>query len=81
MPIVSSRHCDIPEVLEDGVTGLLAAEDNIDELEERLCWLIDHPETWKDMVEAARKHIETEFSSSKQGQRLAMHYESLLANG
>ena len=26
MPIVSTRHCDIPSVVLDGVTGLLAAE-------------------------------------------------------
>jgi len=80
MPVVSSRHCDIPEVLEDGVTGLLAAEDDIDGLEERLCWLLDHPERWTGMVEAARRHIENEFSAPDQGQRLAMHYESLLSD-
>lgn len=81
MPVVSSRHCDIPEVLEDGVSGLLADENDIDQLERRLRWLIDHPERWHGMVEAARQHIETEFSATRQGQRLAGYYEALAGNG
>jgi len=26
MPIISTKHCDIPEVIKDGVTGFLANE-------------------------------------------------------
>ena len=80
MPVVSSRHCDIPEVLEDGVTGLLAPEEDVDALAEKLCWLLDHPNRWTDMAEAARRHIAAEFSAPDQGQRLAAHYESLLSD-
>lgn len=80
MPVVSSTHCDIPEVLQDGISGLLAKEEDIDELAERLHWLLDHPDEWTPMVEAARRRIEAEFDSEKQGQRLAALYEQLLAN-
>ena len=81
MPVVSSRHCDIPEVLQDGETGLLAEERDVDGLERRLCWLLDHPDRWEPMVRAARRHIEDEFSAVVQGRRLGSHYESLAKDG
>ncbi len=77
MPVVSTTHCDIPEVLEAGVTGWLAAEHDVDGLEERLCWLIDNPERWGAMVAAARRHIEAEFDAVAQGARLGGIYESI----
>lgn len=78
MPVVSTKHCDIPEVLEDGVSGLLAQERDVDGLEERLCWLIDNPDRWAPMVAAARRHIEREFDAVAQGTRLAGIYESVI---
>ncbi len=78
MPVVSSLHCDIPDVLQDGVTGLLAAERDLDGLESKLLWLVGHPERWKGMATAARRHIEAEFSAPIQGERLAAHYDALL---
>lgn len=78
MPVVSTRHCDIPEVLQDGVTGLLADERDVDGLEERLIWLLDNPDAWSKMVTGARRHIEHAFDARTQGARLAMHYERLL---
>jgi colanic acid/amylovoran biosynthesis glycosyltransferase len=78
MPVVSTSHCDIPEVLEDGVTGLLAAERDVEGLVMRLNWLVDHPDAWEPMASAARRKIEMEFNAVSQGTRLAEHYESLL---
>ena len=78
MPVVSSFHCDIPEVIEDGRTGLLAEERNVDELECKLTWLIDNPEKWSEMGAEAREHIEMEFDSVIQSERLATHYRSLV---
>ena len=78
MPVVSSFHCDIPEVLEDGRTGLLAKERDVDELESKLTWLIDNPGKWPEMGTAARKHIELEFDSIIQSERLGAQYRSLV---
>lgn len=79
MPVVSTTHCDIPEVLEDGVSGLLAPERDVSALAERITYLLDHPERWSAMAHAARSRIEAEFDSVLQGQRLASIYESLCA--
>jgi len=78
MPIVSTTHCDIPEVIKHGITGLLAPERDVDTLVEHLRWWVNHPDRWYDMLAAGRQHIEKEYDAEVQGQRLAAIYRSLL---
>jgi colanic acid/amylovoran biosynthesis glycosyltransferase len=75
MPVVSSRHADIPEVIEDGVGGLLAAERDVDGLANCLRRLTADPSQWIALASAARRRIEREFDAVKQGERLAGIYE------
>ena len=77
MPVVSTTHCDIPEVITDRISGLLAPERDVSGLIERLAWLATHPEEWERLVTAARHHIETEFDMAAQGMRLATLYREL----
>jgi colanic acid/amylovoran biosynthesis glycosyltransferase len=77
MLIVSSRHCDIPEVIADGRTGLLADERDVDELFGCLVHAIRHPDEWPAMLAAGRRHIEAEFNAQNQGLRLAALYEGI----
>ncbi len=79
LPVVSTRHCDIPEVIEDGVGGWLGDERDVESLERHLLWLIEHPGDWQAVTRAARRRIETEFDARSQGQRLAAHYDALAA--
>ncbi len=78
MPIVSTFHCDIPEVVVDGVSGFLVPEKDTDALAERLEHLVTHSETWESMGRAGRKHIEAEFNIAQQAEKLEQHYDSLL---
>lgn len=73
MAIVSSRHCDIPEVVRDGETGLLADERNIPELIRHLEHLIIHPEEINRLGSNARKHIQQEYDAD----RLSLQLENL----
>lgn len=75
MPVVSSRHADIPAVIEHGIGGLLAAERDVDGLVDCLRRLISAPEQWGSMAAAARRHIGREFDADRQGERLAEIYE------
>ena len=77
MPIVSTTHCDIPEVIRHGETGLLAPERDVGSLIDHLRWLTANPDQWRPMVEAGRKHIELEYDARKQGERLAAYYHWL----
>jgi colanic acid/amylovoran biosynthesis glycosyltransferase len=78
MPIVSTFHCDIPEVVIDGVSGFLVPEKDVNALAERLEHLITHPELWESMGRAGRVHIEKEFNSITQAAKLEAFYDSLL---
>lgn len=75
--IVSTTHCDIPEIVLDKQTGLLADERDVDGLVERLRWLVAHPQRWEAMLQAGRNHIEAEYNARLQGQRLAATYREI----
>jgi len=46
LPVVSTWHGGIPELVEDGVSGLLVPDCDEAALAERLACLVNHPETW-----------------------------------
>jgi colanic acid/amylovoran biosynthesis glycosyltransferase len=75
MPVISSNHCDIPEVIVDGQSGYLAPERDIDALSEKLEYMVAHPEKWESMGLAGRKHIEENYDVKKQGHRLEEIYD------
>ncbi len=79
MPVVSTFHCDIPEVLEHGVSGLLAPERDTGALSEHLSWLVKHPGQWLELSKAARAHIEAEYDMAAQAEKLANIYGELRA--
>jgi len=78
MPVVSTNHCDIPQVIEHGVTGLLAEERDATGLVQNLRWLLANPQGWQPMTQAARQHIEDKFDARQQGSALARIYEQVL---
>jgi colanic acid/amylovoran biosynthesis glycosyltransferase len=79
MMVVSTTHCDIPGVIQHGVTGLLAPERAPDVLADHLRWLVDHPDRWADLAAAGRRHIEGGFDGARQGQRLADLYRTVVS--
>lgn len=80
MPVISSFHCDIPEVIVHGETGFLAPEKDVDRLTELLENLLSKPDSWSGIAEQARNRIEQSYNAVKQGQRLSNLYELMLYN-
>lgn len=78
MPIISTRHCDIPEVIHHGVTGLLADEEDVEGLLGHFERLVERPDLWRGMLEAGRRHIELEYDVRNQSQGLAAIYRKLV---
>ncbi|MDI6400548.1 glycosyltransferase [Balneolaceae bacterium ANBcel3] len=74
MPVIASRHCDIPEIIQDGETGLLTDEHDIHGIEQAIRTLISNRDLWYTLPERARSHIESDFNAKKQGERLADIY-------
>ena len=74
MPVISTRHCDIPEVIRHGKSGLLANEGDVEGLAAHLDTLLSDPESWPGFAREARKHIEEHYDARKQGKRLMEKY-------
>ncbi len=77
MPVVSTFHADIPEVVEADHSGLLAAEGDIDTLAAHICWLVENQQCWEAMGRAGRKHVELEYNARVQCKRLEDLYDEL----
>lgn len=80
MMVVSTTHCDIPEVIEHGVSGLLAPEHDPEQLAEHLLTLARNPESWERMAQAGRKRIETYYDLKQQIASLENIYRRTLKN-
>ena len=70
MPILSTTHCDIPEVVIDGQSGYLVPERDVDALVEKLEFLVFNPEIWEQMGKKGREHVEKNYDVIAQVQRL-----------
>lgn len=77
MPVISTRHCDIPSIIQHGESGLLAEERNAEELVQHIQWLTQNRSAWKSLVETGRLHLEKEYSAKAQGIRLAQIYQEI----
>jgi colanic acid/amylovoran biosynthesis glycosyltransferase len=80
VPVVSTYHADIPEVVLDGVTGYLVPERDEEALSEKLAELLDNPENWEAMGRAGRAHMEKRHDIVKLAQELESKYDRVLAS-
>lgn len=78
LPVVSTWHGGIPELVEDGVSGFLVSERNADELADRLAYLADHPEKWSEMGRRGRDKVLESFDINKLNDILVKIYSNLL---
>lgn len=78
IPIISTRHCDIPHVLGCGYSQLLSDERDVDALTDNLRWLVKHSDEWSPILSSTRRRIEAEFDGRIQGARLAQLYEDVI---
>jgi colanic acid/amylovoran biosynthesis glycosyltransferase len=81
LPVVSTYHSGVPELVEDGVSGLLAPERDAVALAQRLAELIAHPERWAALGREGRRKVEAEFSRDPLNDELVRLYESVLDAG
>lgn len=81
MLVISSKHCDIPEIIQHQKTGLLADERDVEGLVTCIHWVVDNMEKWSYIQNSARKHVENEYNAKIQGYRLGLIYDEVLYNG
>lgn len=60
-PVIATRIFGIPEIIEDGINGLLVPPDDPQALAEAICKVYENPALLKDMPAAGRHTVETSF--------------------
>ncbi len=77
LPVISTYHSGIPEIVKDGETGFLVKEKDIKGIEEKLSFLIEDPTLRKEMGERGREFMKN-FSLVKRIERLEKIYQRLI---
>jgi glycosyltransferase involved in cell wall biosynthesis len=70
LPVISTRHNGIPDTVEDGVTGLLVAEYDINHMAAAMVELLDDPDRATAMGKAGRSRVLANFTREKTCDRL-----------
>jgi glycosyltransferase involved in cell wall biosynthesis len=74
-PIVATTVGAIPEVIEDGVSGLLVPPGDAKAMAEKIRWFAAHREAWVPMGAAARERVKAKFTLD----RLLANYRALFS--
>jgi colanic acid/amylovoran biosynthesis glycosyltransferase len=78
LPVLSTRHADIPYVVDPGQSALLSSERDSEELAANITLLLADQDCWARMGEAGRRHIETFHDASREIPRLEARYAELI---
>ena len=78
LPVVSTYHGGIPELVEDGKSGFLVPEKDAVALAEKLAYLIEHPELWSLMGKAGREFVLQHYNLERINDDLINIYLSLV---
>ncbi len=79
MPVVSTLHSGIPELVVDGESGYLVPERDVDALADRIRRLVTRPEQWAEMGRKGRERVEDGFEIDGLNRRLERVYRHVLA--
>jgi colanic acid/amylovoran biosynthesis glycosyltransferase len=81
LPVVATRHADIPEATVEGGSALLVPERDVDQLAACLAHLISQPELWGQMGRCGRQHVEGEYELGAQAGCIEDTYLELIDSG
>jgi colanic acid/amylovoran biosynthesis glycosyltransferase len=78
LPCVGTRHGGLPEIVEEGETGYLVPERDIDALSERLGRLLKDAQLRERMGRAARAKMEREYDIRARNEELESCYDETI---
>ena len=77
LPVISTYHGGIPELVEDGVSGFLVPERDAEAIASKLQYLIAHPEIWNIIGAAGRERVEKYFNMQNLNDELVDIYQKV----
>ncbi|AOZ91954.1 glycosyltransferase [Paenibacillus crassostreae] len=78
MPVISTTHAGIPELVENKVSGLMVPERSVHDLAKAMYWLAKHPELWSGMGQKAREKVERDFNLRLQLEKQKKYYDEVI---
>ncbi|MEL6231803.1 MAG: glycosyltransferase [Cyanobacteria bacterium J06627_3] len=79
LPVISTWHGGIPELVENGVSGYLVPERDADAIADKLSTLINNADRWGAMGKAGRQKVKTLYDLNTLNDELVTIYQSILA--
>jgi glycosyltransferase involved in cell wall biosynthesis len=76
--VITTPIAGIPELVEDGVTGLLVPEKDSAAVADAVARVLSHPDLMKSLTAAARQWVDLEFRSWRETAKLASQWSALL---
>lgn len=77
LPVISTDHGGIPELVENGISGFLVPERDAEAIADRLQYLIENHHIWNIIGAAARARVEKYFNTHKLNDELVEIYQRL----
>lgn len=78
LPVISTYHADIPNIVVSGQSALLSKERNTKELAGNISMLIEHQDRWSDMGRVGRDFVERYHNVKSEVVRLEEKYAGVL---
>jgi glycosyltransferase involved in cell wall biosynthesis len=78
-PVVAARMGSIPDVVVDGVSGLLFAPDDVESLAAAVARLRRDARLAEELAAGGRRHVERHFDETRSHERLRQEIERLLS--
>ena len=78
LPVISTYHSGIPELVQDGCSGFLVQERDVNALSEKLEQLLNNQELWAKMGRSGRDYIENYYNIDKLNKQLVEIFQKIL---
>ncbi len=75
LPVATTHHAGIAEIVRDGANGVLAEERSSESLADALDRLLSSPENWPGLAAAARRTVEDSFDVRLHGEALERRFD------
>lgn len=75
LPVISTYHGGIPELVQDGVSGYLVAERDSEAIAERLQYLIANPQLWQDLGKKGSQFVKEHYDIDRVNDKLVRIYQ------
>jgi len=80
LPVVATRHGGIPELVQDGLSGFLVKERDINAMANKLIYLIKNPKKWNEMGKIGSAYVRKFFEKSVVNKQLIDTFYDLIEN-